>query len=80
GNSHLAGQINQIITLFQLSDNMQHMWAQFEKLQWRQMGQMELPYAFDDKGHTIAPVEESTLSNFNKNLKTALEYKEATQI
>jgi len=78
GNSHLAGQINQIITLFQLSDNMQHMWAQFEKLQWRQMGQMELPYAFDEKGHTIAPIEESTLSPFDKNLKKALEYKETT--
>lgn len=29
-NSHLMAQINQIVTLFQLSDNMAHMWQQFE--------------------------------------------------
>jgi len=76
GNSHLSGQINQIITLFQLSDNMQHMWAQFEKLQWRQLGQIELPFSFDGKGHTIEPIEVENLSDFDKNLKKALDYKE----
>jgi len=78
GEPHLAGQINKIITLFQLSDNMKHMWQQFEKLTLRQHGyeQLELPYHFDEKGHTIAPIEESTLSDFNKNLKKALDYKE----
>ena len=74
GNPHLAAQINQIITLFQLSDNMKHMWSQFEKLKMRQQGQLEIPFNFDDKGHTIEPVEELNLSSFNKTLKQALDY------
>ena len=55
GNPHLGKQIQKIITLFQLSDNMQHMWVQFEKLQQRQTGieQLELPCGFDEKGYTI---------------------------
>lgn len=52
GNSHLTSQIQQIVTLFQLSDTMQHMWHQFEKLRQRQLGQIELPFQFDEKGHT----------------------------
>lgn len=74
GNPHLKAQINQMIILFQLSDDMKHMWNQFEKLKMRQSGQLELPFNFDEKGHTIEPVEETTLSNFNKNLKKGLEY------
>ena len=76
GNPHLASQINQVITLFQLSDNMKHMWGQFEKLNARKAGQLELPYTFDEKGHTIAPVETDRLSDFNKSLKKALDYKD----
>lgn len=53
GSPHLTAQINQIVTLFQLSDNMQHMWQQFEKLRLRQNGQLELPFDFDENGHTI---------------------------
>ena len=52
GSPHLTAQINQIVTLFQLSDNMQEMWNNFQKLKMRQSGQMELPFAFDEKGHT----------------------------
>lgn len=52
GEPSLNNQITQIITLFQLSDNMQHMWMQFEKLKERQHGQLELPFTFDDEGHT----------------------------
>lgn len=52
GEPNLTAQINQIITLFQLSDNMKHMWEQFEKLKLRQAGQLELPLAFDEEGHT----------------------------
>lgn len=74
GNPHLKAQINQMVTLFQLSDDMKHMWSQFEKLKQRQNGQLELPFNFDDKGHTVEPIEVSTLSGFNKNLKTALNY------
>jgi hypothetical protein len=55
GNPHLKSQINQIVTLFQLSDDMKHMWSQFEKLKLRQGGQLELPFDFDDKGYTIEP-------------------------
>ncbi len=53
GNPHLTAQINQIVTLFQLSDNMQHMWEQFNKLKIRQSGQLELPFHFNEKGYTI---------------------------
>ncbi|MCL2619833.1 MAG: P63C domain-containing protein [Defluviitaleaceae bacterium] len=77
GHPHLTAQINQIITLFLLSDSMQHMWVQFEKMQWRKMGQMELPFVFDDKGHTVdLPETETQISEFNKNLETALNYYE----
>jgi hypothetical protein len=58
---------------------MQQMWAQFERLKLRQMGQMELPYSFDKSGYTIAPIEESTLSEHNKNLVKSLNYNEKPQ-
>ena len=87
GNPHLKEQINKTVTLFQLSDNMKHMWQQFEKLLERQSGieQLELPYEFDEKGQTIADTEEvdlqlslddNELSDFNQNLKKALNYNE----
>jgi len=59
GNPHLTAQIQQIVTLFQLSDNMKHMWQQFEKLKLRQSGQLELPFKFDEKGHTIETEEDN---------------------
>lgn len=74
GNPHLTAQINQVVTLFQLSDDMKHMWNQFEKLKLRQGGQLELPFNFDDKGRTIEPIEENILSDFDKKLKKGLEY------
>jgi len=74
GNPHLTAQINQIVTLFQLSDDMQHMWSQFSKLKQRQSGQLELPFEFNDKGHTIEPIEENNLSEFNKNIVKGLNY------
>lgn len=52
-NPHLQAQINQIITLFQLSDNMEHMWKQFEVLKKRKSGQLQIPFSFDSKWHTI---------------------------
>ncbi len=76
GNPHLTAQIQQIVTLFQLSDNMQHMWHQFEKLKLRQSGQLELPFKFDDKGHTVESEKNNTdivsISSFDKNLKGLL--------
>lgn len=53
GEPNLNAQIGQITTLFQLSDNMEHMWKQFEKLKLRQQGQTEIPFEFDDKGYTV---------------------------
>lgn len=52
GSPHLTAQINQIVTLFQLYDNMQEMWNNFQKLKLRQSGQLDLPFKFDAKGHT----------------------------
>lgn len=74
GNPHLKAQINQIVTLFQLSDDMKHMWSQFEKLKLRQSGQLELPFEFDDKGHTIEPIDEKNQSEFNKKLIQGLNW------
>ncbi|MET0462244.1 MAG: P63C domain-containing protein [Chitinophagaceae bacterium] len=75
GDPHLTAQIQQVVTLFQLSDNMQHMWSQFEKLKIRQSGQLELPFQFDDSGHTKEPhYEPNKLSGFNNKLRKALDY------
>lgn len=74
GEPNLNAQIGQIVTLFQLSDNMQHMWQQFEKLRLRQSGQLELPFTFDAKGHTIEPIDKKQLPTFDQSLKQALDY------
>ena len=75
GNPHLTALLNQTMTLFHLSDNMKHMWGQLEKLESRQFGQVEVPFFFDENGHTIAPEEkEEPLSEYNKTLKKTLEY------
>jgi len=81
GSPHLATQINQVITLFQLSDNMKHMWKQFEKLQARQSGQISLdeifPMLFDEHGFSVFEEEkQEPLAEFNRNLQSALTYKE----
>ena len=52
GDPHLTAQVNQVITLFMLSDNMKDMWNKFEKLKQRQAGQLEIPFQFDEKGYT----------------------------
>lgn len=75
GEPTLSAQINQIVTIFQLSDNMAEMWAQFNKLKQRQQGQLSLPFSFDDDGHTIEPkIEEVKLSPFDQLLSKALSY------
>lgn len=74
GNAHLKAQINQIVTLFQLSDNMKDMWHNFKKLKERQRGQLDLPFDFDDQGHTVEPIDKTTLSAHNKSLKKALDF------
>lgn len=76
GNPALSSQITQMVTLFQLSDNMKQMWQQFEKLKSRQHGQLSLPFDFDAKGHTIEPIEKSNLSYFDNVLLKALSYKQ----
>lgn len=52
GEPNLEKQINKIITLFQVSDNMKQFWDNFKKMKMRQIGQMEIPFQFDEKGHT----------------------------
>lgn len=78
GHPSLNAQITKIITLFQLSDNMEQMWGQFHKLISRQNGQLEIPFQFDDEGHTIEinPLKEDDTppSKFNSLLTQALNY------
>jgi hypothetical protein len=80
GEPHLREQINQVIAIFRISDNMEQMWAYFNKLNDRKLGILQLfetPFEFDKKGHTIdppEPIDKETLSGFNKSLTTALEY------
>lgn len=78
GHPALSAQITQIVTLFQLSDNMAQMWQQFKKLKERQNGQLNLPFDFDEFGHTITPIEDKKESNqfsdFNSKLTKALNY------
>lgn len=58
GQPELAAQITQIVTIFRLSDNMGQMWSNFNKLQSRQSGQLELPFEFDENGHTLPSIDE----------------------
>ena len=52
GEPNLERQINKVITLFQVSDNMKQFWDNFKKMKMRQIGQMEIPFQFDEDGHT----------------------------
>lgn len=52
GEPNLEKQINKVITLFQVSDNMKQFCDNFKKMKMRQIGQMELPFEFDENGHT----------------------------
>ena len=52
GVPNLEKQINKAITLFQVSDNMKQFCQNFYKMKDRQIGQMEIPFEFDEKGHT----------------------------
>lgn len=77
GEPNLTAQINQVITIFQLSDNMKQVWSNFNRLKTRQQGQLFLPFDFDDDGYTIETKEEikqPKLSVFDKNLTKALNY------
>jgi len=74
GNPHLKSQLDQTLMLFRLSDNMADMWYNFEKAKDRKKGQLEMPFQFDDQGHTIEPIEDTTLSEHNKSLKKALDF------
>lgn len=74
GHPALSAQITQIVTLFQVSDNMKQMWAQFNKLKRRQSRQLELPFDFDDDGHTLVETKKEETTVFDKSLKRALDY------
>lgn len=58
GQPELATQITQVVTIFRLSDNMEQMWSNFNKLQSRQAGQLELPFEFDENGYTLSSSED----------------------
>lgn len=73
GEPTLTAQINQIVTLFQLSDNMKHMWEQFKKLKLRQQGQFEIPFDFDDKGHTIEAIKKKE-DDFDKGISKIVNF------
>lgn len=73
GNPHLNNQIQQILMLFKISDSMQQFWSHFKKAKERDMGQLKLPFEFDEKGHSIEPKHEEK-SNFNKKIEQALNF------
>ena len=63
GNDHLKTQINQIITLFQLSDDMENMWDKFKRITNKQNNKpLESPFNFNEKGHSIEPVSYTHLT------------------
>lgn len=84
GEPNLAAQINQIITIFRLSDNMEQMWINFNKLKKSQDEIVSAPYEFDEKGHTkstplpLFPEEEirndSPKDDFDKGIDDILGY------
>lgn len=84
GHSTLQNQITQIVTIFRLSDNMKQMWDQFDKIRLKQSGQLEIPFVFDEEGHTIetepSKEDDEPLSNFNSLLTQALHYNPHTDI
>lgn len=53
GNNHLKSQIEQVLTLFRLSDNMKEVWYNFQKLKDRKKGKFDLPFEFDENGYTV---------------------------
>lgn len=73
GEPTLTAQITQILTLFRLSDNMKHMWEQFEKLRLRQQGQKDIPFEFDDKGHTIEVIKKKE-DDFDKGISKIVNF------
>jgi len=73
GHPSLMAQIYKIIALFQLSENMKEVWHQFNKMKLRESGQLELPFEFDEKGHSIETPKPKK-STFNKNLEKALNF------
>ncbi len=79
GNPHLQKQITKVLTIFQLSNNMEEVWYHFQRLVDRESGQIFLPFYFDDLGYTVIPKEEPAppkkeLSKFDNALLTAINH------
>ncbi len=78
GNPHLEKQITKVLTIFQLCDNMQQVWFQFQRLVERESGIIALQFDFDDNGHTVAEEEQLPLKRktpqFDGALKKALAF------
>lgn len=52
GEPNLEHQITKVIALFQVSDTMEQFWNNFKKMKDRQNGQLDIPFDFDEAGHT----------------------------
>lgn len=77
GEPNLTAQINQVLTIFRLSDSMEHMWSNFKRMNDRKNGQLEIDFKFDNKGATIPidpPIVDKEISDFDQSLKQALDY------
>lgn len=57
GQPELSAQITQVVTIFRISDNMAQVWGYVNRLNARKSGQLELPFEFDDDGHTNPPTD-----------------------
>lgn len=52
GEPNLERQITKVIAIFQVSDTMEQFWQNFKKMKDRQNGQLDIPFDFDEAGHT----------------------------
>lgn len=50
------------------------MWEQFDKLNKRKQEQLQQPFSFDDKGHTVELKEELLKDDFDKGIQRILSY------
>jgi len=72
GHPALMAQIYMVVGMFGSHRNMKEMLNSFESKVSRDKGQQE--FLFDDKGHTVVQIDDSTLSAHNKSLKKALNF------
>lgn len=74
GNKKLNYYLIKVLTILKTCKNMKQAWIRLKKINYPNFNNIEAPYLFNENGHTIEPIENSFLSNFNKKLKTALDF------